>query len=55
VKTVAEQSGTSTGATTDPDGVGPNRFSIDPGDWIALPANLRNITSVSIRTASGTG
>jgi PKD repeat protein/glucose/arabinose dehydrogenase len=52
-----DQSGTTTGATTDPDGGDLNRTSLDPGDWVAVNrgVNLRNITAVNFRVAGGTG
>jgi cytochrome c len=52
----ADQSGTTTGVTTDPDGGDLNRTGIDPGDWVAVnrSVNLRNVTSVSFRVAGGT-
>ncbi len=52
-----DQSGTNTGATTDPDGGDLNRTSLDPGDWLAVNrgVNLRNVNAVSFRVAGGSG
>jgi cytochrome c len=52
----ADQSGTGTAVTTDPDGGDLNRNSVDPGDWVAVnrEVNLQNVTSVSFRVAGGT-
>jgi cytochrome c len=51
-----DQSGTNTGATTDPDGGDLNRTSLDPGDWVAVnrSVNLANVNAVSFRVAAGT-